>query len=102
MPPSKQITQPKSKEAPKMRRANHKSSAINPLGLFAQGVESIIAEKMAHPTQYRDEELKAIIRKEQHVEKGTTTFQPSYGVSKASLFADILKELVWSKKEIRS
>ena len=55
--------QTNSKEAPKMRRVrNHKSSNTNPLAMFAVGVEQIVSDHMAQPTNYEDQELRAMER----------------------------------------
>ncbi len=42
-----------------MRRIrNHKVTLNNPVLMFAIGVEQIISDKLSHPTQYSDQELR--------------------------------------------
>ena len=46
-----------------MRRVrNHKSSNTNPLAMFAVGVEQIVSDHVAQPTNYDDQELRAMER----------------------------------------
>jgi hypothetical protein len=42
-----------------MRRIrNHKTTSNNPALIFAAGVEQIISDKLFHPSQYSDQELR--------------------------------------------
>jgi len=42
-----------------MRRIrNHKTTSNNPALMFAAGVEQIISDKLSHPSQYSDQELR--------------------------------------------
>ena len=42
-----------------MRRIrNHNTTSNNPALMFAAGVEQIISDKLSHPTQYSDQELR--------------------------------------------
>ncbi len=42
-----------------MRRIrNHNTTSNNPALMFAAGVEQIISDKLSHPSQYDDQELR--------------------------------------------
>ncbi len=54
-----------------MRKVNKLVGTIDSDTLFAAGVQQVVAEKRARPTNYRDYELAAILRKESALAKET-------------------------------
>lgn len=76
-------------EATKMRRVRNNTSSEN---TFNQGVEQIIREKVARPTEYRDYELNAILHKEQFVSEEISESARGRGYS----VNDLMQELVYS------
>ena len=78
-----------------MRRVRNPKNCTNPMVMFSQGVESIVAEKLAHPTHYQDYELDEMHRKEQATAKVVSTAnQP-----KKIQLVELLRELIWPKKK---
>ena len=72
-----------------MRRVRNNISNEN---TFEQGIQQIIREKVARPTDYRDYELKAILHKEQFVSE--EVFESVRG--REYSVSDLMQELVYS------
>ena len=73
-----------------MRRVRNNTTSEN---TFDQGIQQIIRDKVARPTDYRDYELNAIVRKEQFEATRIPQKTPERGYS----VSDLMQELAWSK-----
>ncbi|MEJ2177108.1 MAG: hypothetical protein P8Y12_03985 [Gammaproteobacteria bacterium] len=79
-----------------MRKMRNQEDYANPALTFAQAVEQIVSEKIAHPTQYKDYELETLTRKEQQQNLGKSKHRRSCGFN----FVEFLKSFVWTNRGV--
>ena len=84
----------------KVRSGSNTTNTLstNPLALFAAGVEQTVREKIYSPTDYKDYELDAMVRKEQ----SKVIAEPKFLTKLGFHVVGILKMLSWIKPQVNS